>query len=463
MAAGILVCPASGWASGGGSWRSVARIAANRALTGLSCPSASFCVAVDDQGDVLESSDPAGDARGWRVVDVDGTNRLVGISCPSVGLCVAVDSAGDAVWSSDPTGGPAAWTKASLDPSSGLIAVSCPSVSLCVAAGGTDLLVSHDPVAGASSWTRFAGADSSVGPECGKYGGDSGCAVTLSFLSCASATFCGAIDDEDGAVSGDPSTGTWTSSGVGDGKEVFGLACLPGSSTCLSECAVGDGFGGYDCTGASYDATDICHHTCFTISAQQPAGLWCPAARLCFSTDDNGDLFASVNPTQGASAWWLAFVDSGGQPLLTRYNPLVGVSCPTQARCVAVDTSGYVLLGTPPPTPAEIGSLLSDTIAPGHRTSQPPTILHSGYTFKISIGIPGRLAVSWYLQTSSTLIASARTTISPERTQTIKLKLNRSGKLQLAREHAPVTLIAKATYQPAGSSTIKVRKTFTLR
>lgn len=62
---------------------------------GVSCPSSGLCVAVDDSGNVVTSSNPTGGAAAWRVTNVDGTNSLRAVSCPSIALCFAVDSLGN--------------------------------------------------------------------------------------------------------------------------------------------------------------------------------------------------------------------------------------------------------------------------------------------------------------------------------------------------------------------------------
>ena len=64
---------------------------------GPSCPSSGLCVAVDNRGNLVTSSNPTGGAAAWTVTDVDGSNGLDGVSCPSSGLCVAVDQSGDVV------------------------------------------------------------------------------------------------------------------------------------------------------------------------------------------------------------------------------------------------------------------------------------------------------------------------------------------------------------------------------
>lgn len=84
------------------------------AVTGVSCPSTSLCVAVDNNGDVVTSTNPTGGAADWTVTYLEPA-ALTGLSCPTSGLCVAVDQAGNVITSSDPTGGPAAWTVTPVD------------------------------------------------------------------------------------------------------------------------------------------------------------------------------------------------------------------------------------------------------------------------------------------------------------------------------------------------------------
>ena len=113
-----------------------------------------FCVAVDDTGDVLTSSNPSGGASAWSSVDVDGSNYLSGISCPSAGFCVAVDDAGDVLTSSNPSGGASAWSSVDVDGSNYLSGISCPSAGFCVAVDQAgDVLTSSNPAGGASAWS----------------------------------------------------------------------------------------------------------------------------------------------------------------------------------------------------------------------------------------------------------------------------------------------------------------------
>ncbi|HEX6782485.1 MAG TPA: hypothetical protein VF125_10710 [Solirubrobacterales bacterium] len=78
-------------------------------LTAVSCPSPSFCAAVSggyrSSGKILTSTNPAGGGAGWREANAGGSVQITGVSCPAANRCVAVDNNGDVLTSSDPTAG----------------------------------------------------------------------------------------------------------------------------------------------------------------------------------------------------------------------------------------------------------------------------------------------------------------------------------------------------------------------
>jgi hypothetical protein len=73
----------------------------DHAINAVSCPSVSFCVAVDDHGQVLTSTNPFAGARHWQADDGDTGRALTALSCPSASVCVAVDAQGNAVTTPD--------------------------------------------------------------------------------------------------------------------------------------------------------------------------------------------------------------------------------------------------------------------------------------------------------------------------------------------------------------------------
>ncbi len=68
-------------------------------LNSVSCPSATFCAAVDNAGGIL-----SWDGNSWGyAADGDGDNDLSSVSCPSASFCAAVDSSGHALIAAPPT------------------------------------------------------------------------------------------------------------------------------------------------------------------------------------------------------------------------------------------------------------------------------------------------------------------------------------------------------------------------
>jgi hypothetical protein len=414
-----------------------------------------LCVAINQTGDVLASMNPAAGVRDWTKTTVDPDQAITGLACPSTRLCVAVDNAGDLVTSTDP--GDRRWSVANLEGANAFIGVACPSTSVCVAATASDLLVSKNPAAGASSWTITPNADTATGPECGKYGDDSGCAVTMVLLSCGSSTYCSAVDDYGGSVSGDPLTGTWTSRD-GAGIETEALACLP-TSTCLSLCAVAAGLGGDDCTGTDYYATDLCDDgDCFQISPQSGDGLWCQSVAMCFAAVGN-DLIASTNPPSGT--WATVYLG----PKTKSDRAVTGLSCPTGSSCVAVNAFGQLLLGAQLPTPRQIGSMLAKQLAPGDAQTRVTTLLkRDGCSSTLFSPTAGRLTITWKAAghtRSDPVIARGAGTFRSSGTIKIKILLTAAGK-RLIRAAQTIRITATAKLSRAGAGVITESRTFQL-
>jgi hypothetical protein len=102
----------------------------------LSCPSGRLCVGVDNNSEVVISTNPAGSKRAWSTpVNIDSNAWTTGISCPSARLCVAVDaglSGGAVLVSTNPTRGRGVWSRVPVDRIV-LDKVACLSTTLCVA------------------------------------------------------------------------------------------------------------------------------------------------------------------------------------------------------------------------------------------------------------------------------------------------------------------------------------------
>ncbi|HSC20483.1 MAG TPA: hypothetical protein VLC07_02030 [Solirubrobacterales bacterium] len=79
-------------------------------ITDVDCPSTALCAAVDNNGDVLTSTDPTGGAGAWTFtnlapfpgIDETAANAMFGVSCDSATLCAIAGSEGRIYTSSEP-------------------------------------------------------------------------------------------------------------------------------------------------------------------------------------------------------------------------------------------------------------------------------------------------------------------------------------------------------------------------
>jgi hypothetical protein len=208
-------------------------------LSGVSCPTSGFCVASDQAGNVVVSSDPGGAASAWKLIHVS-SNLLSSVSCPSRDLCIAVDILGNAIISSTPSVGSSAWKVVHVDgpncvvdpetyASCFLSSVLCPTTTFCVAVDEFGKVVtSTSPVGGAAAW-KIADLSS---------------AGSLRGVSCPTTGLCFAVADDNeargvAATSNNPTGGAsaWTMKGIG-GNQMNGISC-PTSGLCVVVSASG--------------------------------------------------------------------------------------------------------------------------------------------------------------------------------------------------------------------------------
>lgn len=264
-------------------------------LNAVSCAGEGLCVAVGYEGSVFTSTEPAGGA--WSVTDVNephsGAIHLTGVSCPSASLCVAVSggwnnpNGGKVLTSTDPASGE--WKAAQIGSSLDFRSVSCGAPSLCVAVAQSGrLFFSTDPGGGVSAW-KDAGTPGGLGD--------------LEGASCVSALLC-AVGNQTGNVltSTDPGGGgsTWAEANAGGSVQITGVSC--------------------------------------------------PTAGACVAVDDNGDVLTSADPTGGNGSW--TFENLVPLPPPTPYQPpgnaLFGASCPSMSLCTLVGSEGRIFTSTEP-------------------------------------------------------------------------------------------------------------------
>jgi hypothetical protein len=310
------------------NWSGPVTIDSGNALSSVSCPSESLCVAVDRDGNALSSGTPTSPGIPWNVTGHDPLQELSSVSCPTAGLCVAVDRHGDAFTTNHPlTGG---WSVSSIDSGRALTAVSCPSESLCVAVDAMgNVLTSSDPGSPAAAW----------------FGATVDGSTALTGVSCTPAS-CFAADVAGNVLA---SSNGWQPRPVDAAHNMTGIACTS-SLGCLAVDAGGNALASANPTAPAptwSSTTPIDAHGGL-------AGVSCTSSGLCVAVGGQGEALASDNPTAPAPAWRESSADGG--------EALAGISCLPSGFCAAVDSHGHATVGrVPAPSlvaevPAEVTS-----------------------------------------------------------------------------------------------------------
>jgi hypothetical protein len=320
------------------------------ALSSISCAPAStavknaplMCVAGDTHGSIWASEHPSQPVKGWHRANVDtGANGgvITGVACPATNLCVAVDSVGQVTHSTQPTGGKADWTKPiRVDTATqagggyaGLAAISCPTINLCVAVDNSangQVAYTTDPRGPASAWKLVT----------------IGTSVTLSSVSCASATLC-VIGGTQRYYSVTPTGAatTWKPTGgiSGSSAVISSLACN------TVKLCIGVGYGNAGAGLVAASSAPSGDSTAWPITAvgsnppNQSAGLLdsvaCPQRNFCVAVDGSSNAYSTTTPVRGG--WTKA------KPLKkASQSSLSAVSCNAKL-CVEVDNRGTVTYG----------------------------------------------------------------------------------------------------------------------
>jgi photosystem II stability/assembly factor-like uncharacterized protein len=227
---------------GGTTWNGAAGSPPFYVVEGISCGSATFCVASGltppvsggPYGAIVRSND--GGATWVTPGNGPGGGPVYGVSCPSATFCVAVGGAN--VFTT--TDGAVTWGVHTF-PGLGFYSVSCASVSTCVAGGSTSSNPTADLIAttdGGTTWVSQT--PPSPPPE------------SIAGISCASATTCVAVGNNS-STGGAPAIidttdggTTWTNevvpSNVGAGSALNAISCpSPSSCTAVGSDAQGNG------------------------------------------------------------------------------------------------------------------------------------------------------------------------------------------------------------------------------
>jgi hypothetical protein len=329
------------WRSAGSGVRSLVSLAVCAVIVCLSAPGAALA------------------ANGWSApLSMDGTNPLHSVSCPSASFCMAVDSAGNAVAYQS---GSWATTPAPIDPSGNLSSVSCPSASFCMAVDEQGNALSYN----GTKWSIASAIDTNAGADlvsvsCAPEGTTpaTGFCVALSLqdgdaviyqdgtwgkpalfdsnapvsVSCSSASFCMAVDFAGNALT--YVDGKWSAPVIVAAKTFLISVSCSSSSFCA---AVGTiiASGGVTGNAYTYDGTAwSAGKDLGTSNAITEASVSCSSEFFCQA------FFGSPDASAFDGTSWNAepAVDPGEAP--------ASVSCPLATFCQAVDNNGSALTFT---------------------------------------------------------------------------------------------------------------------
>jgi hypothetical protein len=301
------------------------------AVTGVSCPNPSFCVAVDSDGDAIIYSHGL-----WSAPTTVVTGSLSSVSCASATSCMAVGDTPTGNWDQ----GLAArykngiWTSMTV-PLTGLsqtlTGVSCAArTDYCMAVGyDFDGGPGHDTVAESfdgHTWTNLPKARS-AGYATGDF---------LWGVSCAKPTMCvaaGFTGDRDyfGDMVETDRHGIWSFNKITDANHIGGNGdgYLQAVSCSETTACMAAGPGGYlfsDTAGQWSAPADV--DGASTVNA-----LSCTRPSQCVAVDGGGHVL-----TLAGGSWSAPLAIDPG-------HALAGVSCPTTSFCVAVDSDGEAVIG----------------------------------------------------------------------------------------------------------------------
>lgn len=326
-------------------------------LTGVSCPSRVFCLAVgyyyDDGGDIQVLGERWDGSR-WRraamVQPSDSAAGLFAISCSSATSCVAVGDYNDI----EGTPLPLAeswdgyrWAVAAINPpagaiASGLFGVSCVAPGTCTAAGS--FLTAErtiEPLVESSSTGTWASQAVVVPPDASWSG--------LEAVSCASTTACMAVGYAISSTGPQRSLAehfdgsTWTLSAVAEPASSTSSALSAVSCSEADQCAA---VGQFSDAAGMHGLAEAWNGTAWARqSLSDPArstgsalaGVSCPASGSCAAVGGYSQFSTSIGLT---SAYLL---EDGKWSEVSPVNPpgaettqLGGVACRSAQRCVAV-------------------------------------------------------------------------------------------------------------------------------
>jgi glycosyl hydrolase family 113 len=349
-----------------GTWSAPSQVATSP-LTAVSCATTSYCVAVDDGGSAHTYTGT------WSSTSL-GTSSLTSVACATTSLCVAGDDAGSLY--RDVAG---SWTSHAKELPLGVASVSCASPTRCVALGATNISTATKGTSWARATPAFTG-DGGVSVSCAPLGACTAAAYagtvavrTLNWspatvndprpgnvtgVSCASSTFCAAVDDAGRAMLWNGAT--WSKPAPTGLPALSGVSCVGGFCVAVSV------------TGRVVEYAGGAWGKSIRVDFSPLTAVSCASATFCAATDASNQVVTFdglrwAKPTnegvpqtmvRGYTAVscvapsWCVAVNTDGSELFfgagtaylyqadTKFVPLTGISCSSSSFCVAVDEQG---------------------------------------------------------------------------------------------------------------------------
>ncbi len=307
-------------------------------------------------------------AAGWRWASKGRIRAVTGsadsVSCPTTSLCVMAIGGNKVAWTTNPRGPARAWKKTTIAPAADevgrvdIFEVDCPTARRCVAGSShSDVITTSAPTGPAAGWSlQSLPSDTFVGVES---------------LSCASATFCGALDVAGYALITSDGV-TWNRTRIVNrvASSLYDMTCVPGL------CAATQADSRIYLTSAPTAVPARWTSARFR-GTSGFAAVECASKTLCVAARGvRGTVYASTRPTGGSAAWkqvgaagaahlycqsrtacfalgqelrWSPTPSRRGswrKTLTSNQAILSAMSCPTSRMCVLVDVGGHVWVGT---------------------------------------------------------------------------------------------------------------------
>ncbi|HTA12398.1 MAG TPA: hypothetical protein VK765_03175 [Solirubrobacteraceae bacterium] len=314
--------------------------------TGVSCASEALCVAVDEQGDALITSDPAAPAASWEATSIDKGSEgppLSAVSCAPGGPCVAVDRHGNAFVDQRP--GASSWSHTTIEHGARLTGVSCASASLCVAVDEAgDMWSNTDSGLGVWTAARFGSEHPWSAVSC-----------SPSTSAAPSRSVCVAVDTAGELLASEDPTGAtsaWHLQKL-DPQALDAISCAS-MSECVAVDAAGHALASSDpgSAGATWSLTPA-------DPGETLDAVSCAISGLCAALGAHGAALASDDAAGALPEWGQQSIDSG--------QSLAGVSCLGGGLCVALDAAGHSLS-------ARVPTPLATTLTPAKVTFSTATL-----------------------------------------------------------------------------------------